>query len=121
MVDRLRELGIQVIDAQAGARALEPGKYVNRRAEMWAEMKDWLRVAYLPPDSKELKDDLTGLEYCFSSSGALQLEKKEDMKKRGLASPDRADSLALTFYAPVFSDAGNAPRGADMTYDPLAW
>lgn len=121
VVDRLRELGIPVIDAQAGARAVKPEKYVNRRAEMWAEMKDWLRAAYLPPDSKELKDDLTGLEYCFSSSGALQMEKKEDMKKRGLASPDRADSLALTFYAPVFSDAGNAPRVADITYDPLAW
>lgn len=120
VVDRLRQLGIPVVDAQAGARALDPAKYANRRAEMWGEMRDWLRLAFLPPDDRDLKQDLTGVEYGFTSSGALQLEKKEDMKKRGLASPDRADSLALTFYSPVAA-VGSGPAMADTTYDPLAW
>lgn len=120
VVDRLRQLGIPVIDAQSGARALQPAKYANRRAEMWAELRDWLRMAFLPPDDRDLKQDLTGVEYGFTSSGALLLEKKEDMKKRGLASPDRADSLALTFYAPVAAPGGGVAV-ADMHYDPCAW
>lgn len=120
VVDRLRQLGIPVVDAQSGARALNPAKYANRRAEMWAEMRDWLASAFLPPEDRDLKTDLTGVEYGFNASGALQLEKKEDMKKRGLASPDRADSLALTFYAPVFA-GGEEVAMADTTYDPLAW
>lgn len=120
VVDRLKELGIPVIDAQAGARALHPDKYVNRRAEMWVAMRDWLKTGVIPPDPV-LMADLTTLTYSYNSAGALVLEKKEDAKERLQRSPDRADSLALTFYAPVFSDAGNAPRVADMTYDPLAW
>ena len=120
VVDRLKELGVPVIDAQAGARALHPDKYVNRRAEMWVAMRDWLKTGVIPPDPV-LMADLTTLTYSYNSSGALVLEKKEDAKERLQRSPDRADSLALTFYAPVFSDAGNAPRVADMTYDPLAW
>ena len=118
VVDRLRELGLPVIDAQAGARALRPERFVNRRAEIWAAMKEWMEHAFLPP-SPELKDDLIGPCYGFASSGALRLEKKEDMKKRGLASPDRADSLALTFYAPVFEPA--PPARAKSSWDPLAW
>jgi len=120
VVDRLKELGIPVIDAQAGARALHPEKYVNRRAEMWVAMRDWLTAGVIPPDPV-LMADMTTLTYSYNSSGALVLEKKEDAKERLQRSPDRADSLALTFYAPVFSDAGNAPVMADTTYDPLEW
>jgi len=103
VVDRLRQLGFYVTDAQAGARALDPAKFANRRAEMWGKMRDWLEQGGSIPDDPELEADLTGLEYSFAASGALQLEKKEDMKKRGLASPDCADSLAIGFYAPATS------------------
>lgn len=120
VADRLRELGIAVIDAQAGARALRPDKYVNRRAEMWAEMRDWLKAGAIPPDPA-LMADLTTLTYSYNSSGALALEPKEEAKKRLRRSPDRADSLALTFYAPVFRSDASAPRVADMSYNPLTW
>lgn len=122
VVDRLRQIGVDVIDAQAGARALNPQKYVNRRAEMWSLMRDWLAGGAIPPE-RDLCDDLTGLEYGFSSNGAVQLEKKADMKKRGLNSPDRADSLALTFYAPVAAreDLIDDYRPKQKEYDPLAW
>ena len=56
-------------------------------------------------NNNELVDDLIGLEYSFTPTNKIQLEKKEDMKKRGLASPDMADALALTFAYPV------APKG----------
>ena len=120
VVDRLRELGFSVTDAQAGARAIDAKKYANRRAEMWAGMREWLANGGIPED-QELFDDLTGLEYGFTSSGALLLEKKEDMKKRGLSSPDRADSLALTFYAPVASPQVRREGRARTEYDVLGW
>ena len=123
VVDRLRQLGVDVIDAQAGARALDQHKYVNRRAEMWAKMREWLEQGAIP-DDPELEADLTGLEYAYNTAGAVQLERKEDMKKRGLSSPDCADSLALTFFAPVASaaDAFMAQRRMEARkYDPLQW
>lgn len=116
VVDILNDLGLPVTDAQAGAAALNPRKYRNRRAEMWAQMRDWLRHGGIP-DDPALADDLTGLEYGYTVGDALQLEKKEDMKKRGLASPDRADSLALTFYAPIFRAGMGAPAKARTDYD----
>ena len=103
VVDRLRQIGLDVIDAQAGARALDPSKYVNRRAEMWQAMKDWLRGGASIPDNQELIADLTGLNYSFAPGGQVKLESKDELKKRGLPSPDTADSLALTFYEPVFA------------------
>ena len=57
------------------------------------------------PNSSELRDQLIGPEYDFNLKGELQLEKKSDMKRRGLASPDIADALALTFARPVFPRA----------------
>lgn len=120
VVDRLRQLGFDVTDAQAGAQALNPLKYRNRRAEMWDGMREWLKNGAIPDDSA-LCDDLTGIEYGFTPLDALQLERKEDMKKRGLASPDRADSLALTFYAPVYVHSGNVPRTARTTYDVMGY
>ena len=105
VVDRLHQLGYYyVVDAQAGARALNPSKYVNRRAEMWAKMRDWMKDGGSIPDDPELESDLTGIEYSYSSTEAIQLEKKDDMKKRGLSSPDCGDSLALSFFRPVTTD-----------------
>jgi len=121
VVDRLRELGFSVTDAQAGARAIDAKKYANRRAEMWAGMREWLASGGIPED-QELFEDMIGVEYGFTSSGSLLLEKKEDMKKRGLSSPDRADSLALTFYAPVASkEIQRMQRRARTEYDVLGW
>ena len=74
--------------------------YANRRAEMWDRMRKWLRTGALPDDA-DLISDLKGPEYGFDSTGHILLEKKEKMKARGLASPDAADALALTFADPV--------------------
>jgi hypothetical protein len=81
-------------------------KYAQRRSEMWGAMRDGLRYLAIP-NSAELRDQLIGPEFDYNLRGELQLEKKSDMKKRSLASPDIADALALTFARPVF------PRGYD--------
>ena len=72
--------------------------YFNYRANMWGAMRDWLATGSIP-DDPELETDLTGPEYSFSSKNQIQLEKKEDMKRRGLASPDLGDTLAMSFSA----------------------
>lgn len=70
--------------------------YFNRRAECWGKMRDWLETGQIP-DDPELATDLTGPEYYFSAKNQIQLEKKEDMKKRGLSSPDIGDCVMMSF------------------------
>lgn len=101
VVDRLHELGHDIVDGVNVARkASEPSKYKNLRAELWAMMQEWL-IQDSPvqlPDSDELQTDLCGLGYKYDTSDRLQIEGKDDAKKRGLLSPDTADALMLTFY-----------------------
>lgn len=72
----------------------------NKGAEMWASMREWLKTGAIPADP-ELVAELTGRTYGFNVKSEIMLEKKEDMKRRGLSSPDCADALALTFAYPV--------------------
>ena len=74
--------------------------WLNRRAELWGKMRDWLKTAHIPAD-RALKSDLIGVQSKPTSSGVIQLESKKDLKARGLASPDAADALAVTFAYPV--------------------
>ncbi len=105
VVDRLNELGYgQVVEAvNGGERPLNRDRYLNRRAEMWALLREWLADAagVQVPDSDSLHADLCAPSYGYDSAGRLRLERKEEMKARGLRSPDEADALALTFAAPV--------------------
>jgi hypothetical protein len=94
---------LPVEDIQFGGRTVrgDAVKYAQRRSEMWGSLRDALKYLAIPRSS-ELRDQLIGPEYDYNLRGELQLEKKSDMKKRGLASPDIADALALTFARPVF-------------------
>lgn len=107
VVDRLREQGFDVRGINFGASPTDKVKYANKRAEMWGEMAAWLKEAAEIPDDQELKQDLIGPEYTYTSSQQLLLEKKESMKRRGLPSPDCADALALTFASPVSDQQAN--------------
>jgi len=100
VVDRLNQLGHGVIDVQSGSRATDDVRFANKRAEMWSNMREWLRRGALP-DSRDLKSELVGIEYGYDNRGRYQLEKKSDLKKRGQPSPDLADALSLTFAEPV--------------------
>lgn len=105
VVDRLRQLKRKVFDVQSGGKPSglyfdEPIKVKNKRVEMWAQLRQWVKIGAIPDDN-ELEADLTGIEYGYDADNALMLERVEDMKKRGLASPDSATALALTFAEPV--------------------
>jgi hypothetical protein len=102
IVDRLKELNIPVIGVMAGASAQDKEQFKNKRAEMWWRTKYWLEETpcRLPRDAA-LMSDLSAPSYSYDSSGRKQLEKKDDMKKRGARSPDGGDALAMTFAEPV--------------------
>ncbi|MDR2160666.1 MAG: terminase [Desulfovibrio sp.] len=124
VVDRLHQLGFRrrVMGVDFGAAAANPNLYANKRAEMWCLLKDWLRSGALPEGDRELAADLAGPEYGFTGDkGRIQLEKKSDMKKRGLASPDSADALALTFAQPVRPAESLRPVRAVTAYDPCTY
>jgi hypothetical protein len=105
VIDRLRQLGHEVIEVNFGGKPDDPKRYVNKAAEMWDRVKAWLPTGYLPEPESEygetLATDLTGREYGFNDASQIVLEKKEHMKERGLASPDHADGLCLTFAHPA--------------------
>lgn len=106
VVDRCLQLQMDnVIGVNYSSKADRdvPGleKCANKRAEMWALMRMAIRQGLQLPKSERLQADLTGPLYKFDVHNAILLEKKEDMKKRGLRSPDEADALGLTFAYPV--------------------
>lgn len=100
ILDRLTEQRYKVRGVNFGWKAKNPRAHLNKRAEIWCAMRDWLRTASIKED-RRLKDDFTGVRSMFTSSGAIQLESKKDLRARGLASPDAADALAVTFAFPL--------------------
>lgn len=125
VIDRLRQMGFAVTPVNGGERAGDDTKYLNSRAEMWARMRDWLRDRGSIPDRDDLVSDLTAPLYSFDPSNRLKLEKKEDMKGRGLASPDIGDALALTFAHAFPADEKLSVQWRNQTQaaavdDPLA-
>ncbi len=106
-----------------GGAASDP-QYANKRAEMWGEMKKFLRDGGAIPDDQVLCDELPAPEYFINMKGQIQLESKDDMKARGVPSPNRADALALTFAFPVQKKIRDGHGGrlefTRREYDPLA-
>ena len=101
IVDRLKEQRYkQVKGVNFGNKSTKPIMYGNKRAEMWGNMREWLKTASVPTD-KLLKSDLTSPKVKPDSKGTIFLEGKKEMKARGLASPDAADAIAVTFAYPV--------------------
>lgn len=97
LVDILIGRRYKVMGVNFGSKAKDKNKHFNKRCEIWDGMKDWLSRGAIPND-EILYSDLTSPMYKYiGDASTLSLEKKDEMKKRGLASPDWADALALTF------------------------
>ena len=113
VVDRLRELGAPVRGINVGEAPAMGNTYMNLRAELWFKTKGWLedRSCKLPNDD-QLLAELTSIRYAFTPGGKMKAESKDDMRKRGLKSPDLADALCLT----MASDAATALSGAMSTW-----
>ena len=129
VVDRCRQLQLPVFGIDFGSDPIggDPAAaYYNRRAEMWGKLREWLEHGAIDDDA-ELKANLTAVEYGYklrAGRDSILLERKKDMKARGLASPDDGDALALTFAMPVAQSDHTAqlshrPRH-QVDYDPFA-
>ncbi len=114
--DRLTEMGYGDIvkPINFGSSPFEPepvggGGPANRRAEIWMKSRDWLEdVAGVQiPDDDGLQADAVGPGYKYDSNSRVLIEKKEDMRKRGVKSPDQWDAVALTFAEPVVASNFN--------------
>lgn len=113
VIDRLREMKYRVHEVWFGGGSASK-EWANKRTEMWADMRDWLKGGAIDGD-QALFRDLTAPEYDFfgKAKDSVMLESKESMKNRGLPSPDDGDALALTFAVKVArrdSRAGGASR-----------
>lgn len=105
-------------------KVIDPG-YVNKRAEMWGTMKLWVKQGgAIDPKDEGLYQDLIGPETVPRLDGKILLESKEDMKERGLPSPNKGDALALTFAEPVskkqrYVSGGVNLSAVEVDYNPL--
>jgi hypothetical protein len=129
VIDRLRQLGVDVIEVQFGSKPTphlaqsnrEKARYGNKRAEIWGSVRDWLRGGALPSDS-QLLEALCGPKQHITGEDIIQLERKDDcvarLEREGIeADMDSADALALTFaidsafYTGVGMDHGYFSKG----------
>lgn len=122
VIDRLRQLGHRITEVPFGGAALRDKRFVNRRAEMWYGVREWLKSGGRLVDDECLKAELTAPTYSFDASGRIKLEPKDEIKARLNRSTDLADALALTFAAPVaLPEVAASLWRESKPYDPLAW
>lgn len=100
VVDRLQEMGFSCVEGISVSRAAsDREKYANLRAELWAMMREWFEsdMDVDIPDRDDFERDLCSVTYRYRSNGQLILDSKDDMRKKGIRSPDLADAASLTF------------------------
>lgn len=103
VVDELEADGYPVNDMQAGAGSNQPKKFINARAEWYWNLRGKFERGEmdLDPADEELASQLASLRYDFTRRGQIQIESKDDMRKRGMPSPDRADAAMLAVNKPI--------------------
>jgi hypothetical protein len=110
VADRLREMGYNVRDVNVSESSAMNPNANKLRDELWMSVKDWLetKTVKLPKDDT-LRHELVAPRYTFTSSGKIVVESKDSLRKRGMRSPDLADSLCLTFAGNAAMVGGRAP------------
>ena len=116
VVDRLSEQNLPVRGVNVSESPSTKTNYLNLRAELWFLIRDWLAGRDVRiPDDDGLVAELSSPIYKYTSTGKIKIESKEDMRKRGIKSPDKADALALTMASVGASFSGN--KDAFMGYN----
>jgi hypothetical protein len=103
VADILKQMGFgsSMIRVNAGAPADDPIRFRDKKAEMWALGKQWLVEGGCLAEDLELRQDLSGPMFDHTLKQQLFIESKKDMRRRGLASPDDAEAIMLTFARKV--------------------
>lgn len=122
IVDRMQEMGYTMVEGVNVARsANEKDRFANLRVELWWIMRDWLMQNELPvqiPDDDDLHGALCSVNNRKPRSNGQQLiEGKDDLKARGMPSPDEADALSLTFYSGVYGTSFQMPVTKVMPHE----
>jgi hypothetical protein len=96
--DRLRELGLEVGGFEGSGKAFIPGKFANRRAEVYWMFRRLLEEGEvdLDPQDTTLSSELQSIKYMIDAHGRIVIESKDDMRKRGILSPDHADAAVMS-------------------------
>jgi hypothetical protein len=111
VADRLRELGYTVRDVNVSESSAMNPTAAKLRDELWLSVKEWLNArACKLPKLPELRQELVAPTYTFTSSGKVKVEGKQEMKRRGMRSPDLADSLCISFASLASRVGGRSPR-----------
>lgn len=97
LVDRCEELGLSVTGIKWGNSSQEKEKFANLKAENFWKLREWIKTGGVIVEDKKLIQELLEIKYKIRSDKQIIIEPKENLKKRIKRSPDRADSLALTF------------------------
>lgn len=102
VVDRGKELKLAVEGINVGEAADDPERFLNRRAELWWNVRELFEAGQIDidPTDEELASELASIRFKRTSHGKIQIETKEEAKRRGVASPNRAESLMLAFSKP---------------------
>lgn len=120
--DRLQEQGYNVHPFTASERAYQPDRFLNRRAEVYWAFRERLEKEEidLDPMDDDLASQLQSIKWFTNSRGLIFIESKDDMKKRGLSSPDRADACVISdLVAPAILSEEDFDNGDDLTSDLL--
>ncbi len=100
VADRLREMGLPVHPVNVSERPADQVRFDDLRSELWWRLRQWLEGGNVSlPTDDELVAQISTIKYGLTGTGKMRIESKRDRKKRGLASPDRADALMMTFAA----------------------
>ena len=89
--------GLRVNGVNVGEKADDTDRFVNKRAENFIRVKEWLRLGGELIQNNKWKELLT-IRYRRELSGKVKIMSKDDMRKDGIPSPNVADALMLTFY-----------------------
>ena len=107
--DRLDELGIRSIEANVSMKAEDTDTYYNKRAEMYFNLRDWIRKGGIIPNDADLKEELLAIRYIFNkTNGKIMIQPKDEIKELIGRSPDKSDSIALHFFSHI------SPAAKDM-------
>lgn len=111
----------QLVNSASTRSVLDKG-CLNKRAEMWKAMRDWLKSGGSIPKDPKLYQQLISPEAVSRADGKLQIEPKPMIKKRLGESTDEADWLGLTFAYPVAKKGIGFSSGGGMKadYDPYS-
>lgn len=102
VADRLDELGLPVVAVNVSETAALSDRYARLRSEIWYRAREWFEAydVHIDPNLgylEQIVEELVSVEQKILSTGKVDVESKEQMKRRGIKSPNLADAFVLTF------------------------